>query len=258
MEEASPGSDGPRWRAVATAVAVVVVVATVAAAGFTMARNLFAPDQTPDLSTVWTPGDGMPSALDFGAVEPGLSIDGETSCPPADGTAPRATRFEQPPPMCIDPARTYVATVRTTKGPFNIALDAQRAPRTVNNFVVLARYHFYEGISFHRIIPGFVVQAGDPLGNGRGGPGYTIADELPVEGEYELGSVAMANSGPDTNGSQFFVVTGPSGASLPPSYSLFGEVTSGLEVVEAIEALGSPSGQPSQLVTITGISIREG
>lgn len=160
--------------------------------------------------------------------------------------------------MCIDPSQEYVATVSTTKGRFEMTLDPRRAPLTVNNFVVLARYPFYEGTPFHRIIPGFVVQAGDPLGSGRGGPGYTVPDELPEPGQYRLGSVAMANSGSDTNGSQFFVVTGPSGVSLPPSYSLFGEVTNGFEVVEAIEALGSASGAPSELVTITAVTIRAG
>ena len=255
MEGKSPGADGPRWRSVATVIAVVMVVAIAGAIGFTVARDLFAPDETSDLSTVWTPDQEAPSGLGSLPVEPGLTIEGDTPCPAADGTAPRTTQFEQPPPMCIDPARRYVATVSTTKGLFQITLDAGRAPQTVNNFVVLAHYHFYEGIAFHRIIPGFVAQAGDPMGNGRGGPGYTVPDELPAPGDYEIGSVAMANSGPDTNGSQFFVVTGPAGVSLPPSYSLFGEVTNGLEVVEAIEALGSPSGEPTALVTITSISI---
>ncbi|HEV2811066.1 MAG TPA: peptidylprolyl isomerase, partial [Acidimicrobiales bacterium] len=222
MERESLGADGPRWRSVATAVAVVVVVAIAGAVGFTVARDLSAPDETSDLANVRTPDQDGPAGLEIRPVEPGLTINGETPCPAADGTAPRTTQFEQPPPMCIDASRSYVATVSTTKGSFRITLDPGRAPRTVNNFVVLARYHFYEGIAFHRIIPGFVVQAGDPMGNGRGGPGYTVPDELPGPGEYEAGSVAMANSGPDTNGSQFFVVTGPAGVSLPPSYSLFG------------------------------------
>ncbi len=193
--------------------------------------------------------------LEIRAVEPGRALTGEVACPRPDGTSPRTTRFAKLPPMCIDPSRTYIATVATTKGTFEITLDPRRAPLTVNNFVVLARYHFYDGIPFHRIIPGFVVQVGDPLANGRGGPGYTFPDELPTAGEYKLGSVAMANSGPNTNGSQFFVVTGPAGVSLPPSYSLFGEVTRGFEVVKAIEAVGSPSGRPTDVVTITEVRV---
>ena len=116
------------------------------------------------------------------------------------------------------------------------------APKTVNNFVVLARYHYYDGIVFHRIIPGFVLQGGDPQGDGRGGPGYRFEDELPPAGRYEVGSLAMANAGPDTNGSQFFVISGPDGVRLPPQYSLFGKVVKGLDVVADIESVGTPSG----------------
>ena len=114
----------------------------------------------------------------------------------------------------------------------------------MNNFVFLARYHYFDGIVFHRIIPGFVLQGGDPQGTGTGGPGYRFEDELPKPGRYELGSLAMANAGPNTNGSQFFVISGPDGMRLPPLYSLFGQVVSGLEVVAAIDALGYQVGLP--------------
>jgi peptidylprolyl isomerase/peptidyl-prolyl cis-trans isomerase B (cyclophilin B) len=137
------------------------------------------------------------------------------------------------------------------------ALDAVAAPMTVNNFVVLARYHYFDGIVFHRIIPGFVLQGGDPTGTGRGGPGYKFADELPAAGRYELGSLAMANAGPDTNGSQFFVISGPSGIRLPPLYSLFGKVVAGLDVVAAIDAVGTQSGTPTENVTIESVTISE-
>jgi cyclophilin family peptidyl-prolyl cis-trans isomerase len=165
--------------------------------------------------------------------------------------------------MCISPARTYAADVNTSKGKFTIALDAKAAPNTVNNFVVLSRYHFYDGIAFHRIIPGFVVQGGDPQANGLGGPGYKFDDELPKPGSYKIGSVAMANSGPNTNGSQFFVITGDAGVSLPVQYSLFGTVTEGMDVVKNIEAVGTPAtaadpgGKPTEVVTITSITIKE-
>lgn len=159
--------------------------------------------------------------------------------------------------MCIDPERSYEAEMVTTKGTMIFALDSVTAPRTVNNFVVLARYHYYDGIVFHRIIPGFMCQGGDPEGTGRGGPGYKFADELPPPGRYEVGSLAMANSGPNTNGSQFFVVSGKDGVGLPPKYSLFGKLVKGGEVVSAIEAAGSRSGQPTQQVNITSVTITE-
>ena len=184
---------------------------------------------------------------------------GETpACPPADGSAPEQASFPAPPPTCIDPARSYAAVVETDVGSFTISLDAAKAPATVNNFVFLARYQFYDGVPFHRVIPGFVVQGGDgEKGDGTGGPGYTFADELPEAGEYEEGSVAMANSGPDTNGSQFFVVTGPQGVALPPSYSLFGSVTDGMDVVRRIEADGSQGGTPQKVHTIVDVTIVE-
>jgi peptidylprolyl isomerase/peptidyl-prolyl cis-trans isomerase B (cyclophilin B) len=162
--------------------------------------------------------------------------------------------------MCIDVNRTYVAEMTTGKGRFTITLDAKAAPKTVNNFVVLARHHYYDGITFHRVVPGFVVQGGDPLGTGTGGPGYAFADELPRAGSYKIGSVAMANSGPNSNGSQFFVVTGQAGVSLPPNYSLFGQVTSGMDVVMAIEAAGGrggANGKPDETVTISSVRVSE-
>ncbi len=180
-----------------------------------------------------------------------------TECPEPDGSSPKRQRFDAPPPMCIDPQRSYTATMVTSKGTMTIALDPIAAPRTVNNFVVLSRYHYYDGITFHRIIPGFVLQGGDPEGTGRGGPGYRFADELPRPGRYELGSVAMANAGPDTNGSQFFIISGPQGAALPPQYSLFGKVVAGMDVVVAIDAVGTSSGTPRERVTIETVTINE-
>ena len=160
--------------------------------------------------------------------------------------------------MIIDTDKRYVATMTTSHGTMVIALDALAAPKTVNNFVFLARYHYYDGVIFHRIIPGFVLQGGDPTGNGTGGPGYKFADELPAPGKYKHGSLAMANAGPNTNGSQFFVISGPDGAGLPPLYSLFGEVVAGTEVVEAINAVGSPgAGTPKERVVIESVTIEE-
>lgn len=181
-------------------------------------------------------------------------------CPPVDGAAERTTEFAAAPPMCIDPAKSYSALVSTTMGDFTIELDAERAPTTVNSFVFLARNKFYDGVDFHRIIPGFVIQGGDAVGNppGTGGPGYQIDDELPEAGDYELGSLAMANSGPDTSGSQFFVITGPQGEALPPLYSLFGKVTDGLDVPLAIQDVETdPGDAPVEPVTIESVTITE-
>ena len=179
-------------------------------------------------------------------------------CPPASGAATRVTNFPAAPPMCINPALHYTATVTTDIGTFVVTLDPNIAPKTVNNFVYLARYRFYDGVIFHRVIPGFVVQGGDPTGTGTGGPGYTIPDELPKAGQYKIGTVAMANTGaPHTGGSQFFIVVGQSGTQLPPKYSIFGQVTSGMNVVEAINSDGSQSGTPTKYHKIITIKITE-
>lgn len=180
-----------------------------------------------------------------------------TQCPAPDGSSPKTQRFDGPPPMCIDPAHRYGAEMATSKGTMTISLDPLGAPKTVNNFVFLARYHYFDGIVFHRVIPGFVLQGGDPTGTGTGGPGYRFEDELPKPGRYELGSLAMANAGPDTNGSQFFVISGPSGVRLPPQYSLFGKVVKGMEVVSAIDEIGTPSGKPKERVVIESVTVTE-
>ena len=181
-----------------------------------------------------------------------------TDCPAPDGSSPRVTRFDGPPPMCIDPSKRYTAVLSTSLGDMTIALDAVGAPQTVNNFVVLSRYHFYDGVIFHRIIQGFMCQGGDPEGSGRGGPGYRFADELPKPGRYEVGSVAMANAGPDTNGSQFFIVSGPSGVRLPPQYSLFGKVVSGLDVLDRMEKVQTGMGdRPVDDVVINSVTVTE-
>lgn len=149
--------------------------------------------------------------------------------------------------MGIDASKRYSATMTTSMGTMVIALDAVRAPKTVNNFVFLAGYKYFDGIIFHRIIDGFVCQGGDPTGTGRGGPGYRFDDELPKAGEYQIGSLAMANAGPNTNGSQFFLISGPSGVSLPPLYSLFGQVVKGLDVVDEMQKV--PTGRDDKPLT---------
>lgn len=180
-----------------------------------------------------------------------------TDCPAPDGSSPKTQHFDGPPPVCIDPEHRYSAEMVTSKGTMTISLDPLAAPKTVNNFVFLARYHYFDGIVFHRVIPGFVLQGGDPTGTGTGGPGYRFEDELPKPGRYELGSLAMANAGPNTNGSQFFVISGPSGVRLPPQYSLFGKVVKGMEVVSAIDSIGTSSGKPKERVVIESVTVTE-
>ncbi len=180
-----------------------------------------------------------------------------TDTPNPDGTSEKRQKFDTEPPMVIDVTKTYSATMVTSKGTLEIHLDPIAAPKTVNNFVFLARWHYYDGVIFHRVIPGFVLQGGDPQGTGMGGPGYKFADELPKPGRYELGSLAMANAGPNTNGSQFFVISGPDGMALPPLYALFGKVVKGLDVVATINALGSGSGKPSERIVIESVTIIE-
>ncbi|NLA35332.1 MAG: peptidylprolyl isomerase [Actinobacteria bacterium] len=197
--------------------------------------------------------DSTPATTEAPKVEIGT-----TPCPEVDGSSERMTEFDGAPQMCIDPAKTYTADVETTMGDFTITFDAQKAPNTVNNFVFLARYHYFDGIIFHRIIDGFVIQGGDPQGTGMGGPGYEFNDELPEAGEYEKYSLAMANSGPNTNGSQFFVITGDQGVALPPNYSLFGKVTDGTDVVDAIGTVETGTGdKPVEEVKMTKVTITE-
>jgi cyclophilin family peptidyl-prolyl cis-trans isomerase len=137
------------------------------------------------------------------------------------------------PELQIDMKKTYRATIATDKGTILADLDPKLAPYTVNNFVALARQGFYDGLTFHRVVPDFVIQGGCPEGTGRGGPGYRFADE-PVKGEYSLGAVAMANAGPDTNGSQFFITIADCTRKLDKAYNLFGYVAEGIEVAQQI------------------------
>ena len=180
-----------------------------------------------------------------------------TDLPNSDGSSEKRQKFDAAPEMFIDPDKTYTATMVTSKGTLEILLDPHAAPATVNSFVFLARWHYFDGIVFHRIIPGFVLQGGDPTGSGAGGPGYRFNDELPKAGRYEVGSLAMANAGPNTNGSQFFVISGPDGVRLPPLYALFGKVVNGLDVVATINDVGTPSGKPKEDVVIESVTISE-
>ncbi len=167
-----------------------------------------------------------------------------------------AQQYSAPPELAIDTSATYTATIRTNKGDITARLFADEAPGTVNNFVFLAREGFYDGVIFHRVISGFMIQGGDPTGTGRGGPGYTFADELDASRArgYKMGTLAMANAGPNTNGSQFFVMHQDYG--LPPQYSVFGKTIDGQDVVDDIASVATGAGdKPLDDVVITTIEI---
>ena len=182
------------------------------------------------------------SAATVAAGETVTASNGETCVSREPDPAPDPQTYAKAPPLTIDTAAEYRATLDTSCGRIVIALDAARAPQTVNNFVFLAREGFYDGLTVHRVVTGFVIQGGDPEGTGRGGPGYAIPDELPDDG-YPPGAVAMANAGPDTGGSQFFIVTGDASA-LPDSFAKLGRVVKGLDVARTIEGFANPVADP--------------
>ena len=181
-------------------------------------------DATPTLKPVATPPTVQAPASTL------------TPIPIAESTGgTRIKQYSEPPSTIIQVENRYVATLNTNKGAIVIELFPKEAPRTVNNFVFLARDGFYDGISFHRVIKDFMIQGGDPTGTGAGGPGYRFEDE-PVTRDYVRGTLAMANSGPNTNGSQFFIVHKKS--TLPKQYNIFGIVVEGLDVVDSIATTG--------------------
>ena len=169
-----------------------------------------------------------------------------------------ATQYDAPPEMVIDPDASYTATIRTNRGTITCRLFADESPRTVNNFVFLARDGFYDGVIFHRVIRDFMIQGGDPTGTGTGGPGYQFEDELDAARNrgYRMGTLAMANAGPDTNGSQFFITHVD--APLPPNYSVFGKAIDGQDVVNDIATSRTDgSDRPHEDVVIETIEISE-
>jgi len=235
------------------AIVSVVAVALIVVAVFSGNDN----EKSPDEGSTTTEAASASTSTPAGVAP---------TCPPTDGSAERTTAFTGPfPENGTDPTKTYTAKVITSEGEFTIALDPERAPKTVNNFVTLARWKFYDGLTFHRIVSDFVIQGGDPQGNGQGGPGYSFEDELPKPEDYQAYSLAMANSGPNTNGSQFFVVLSDNGAKTLSSavggkaaYSLFGQVTTGQDVVDTIgKAEKGPDDKPLTPITINSVSITE-
>ena len=203
------------------------------------------------------------------AIPADTALTASPDCPAEDGSAPRTTAFDARPPICIDDDTIYAADFVTTSGDFTAILDPSLDLASVNNFIVLARYHAYDGTIFHRVIDDFVVQGGDVQNRfGVGDPGYRFTGAFPPEDiPYQVGSLAMANSGnPSSNGSQFFIVTGGAGANLPGQYSLMGQVTAGVDV--AVEMQRTTTGTrevggreasdvPVEDIVLESVTIRE-
>ena len=181
-------------------------------------------------------------------------------CAQVEAPEPKKDKFRKP-EQVLERGEPATATVETSCGSFVIDLDTTESPKTANSFAFLAEEGFYDGTVFHRIAPGFVIQGGDPTGTGSGGPGYTVTEPPPEDTTYETGLVAMAKTAvepPGASGSQFFVVTAPADAGLPPDYAVLGKVGEGMDVVDAIGELGDPQEQPTQVVTIDSVTVDSG
>ena len=182
-----------------------------------------------------------------------------SGCQEVEPPQPKNVSFKAP-KQTVKKGEELTAVVETSCGTFDIALDSQRAPKTVNSFVFLSEEGFYDGLDFHRVVPEFVIQGGDPQGNGTGGPGYTVVEKPPANLKYTKGVVAMAKGGTDpagSSGSQFFVVTGAE-AGLPPEYALVGNVSDGIDVVEEIGEVPVEGETPKQTVLIEHVEIERG
>jgi cyclophilin family peptidyl-prolyl cis-trans isomerase len=209
------------------------------------------------LSLAGCGGDDEPESLADTNATTEASSSGDDGCETVEAPAAKPDGGQTAPTGSLDAAKTYKLVVSTSCGDFTITLDPSLAPKTTASLVALAEAGFYDGTTFHRVVPGFVIQGGDPTGTGTGGPGYTTVDAPPTDTQYTEGVVAMAKSAAEpsgTSGSQFFVVTAPD-AGLPPDYAVVGRVMEGMETVSAIEALGTGDGPPSQPVAIEKVTV---
>jgi cyclophilin family peptidyl-prolyl cis-trans isomerase len=236
-------------------VAVAVILAFVAGGGgdkenvsagksTTTTGDATTTSASPDTTATTAAGAGT-SEITCNDTEPATKGNGKT--------------YEKAPEMTIDPAKKYTATMETSCGKMVIELDAKNAPVGTNNFVFLAREKFYDGLSFHRVIQDFVIQGGDPKGDGTGGPGYDVPAEPPKD-KFKIGDLAAAKAPTDPNGtmgSQFFVITGSRGAQLPNEYARFGTVTDGVKVAQKLESFGQPDESPSRKLWILSVTIAE-
>jgi peptidyl-prolyl cis-trans isomerase B (cyclophilin B) len=194
-----------------------------------------------------------------GSSDESSAASGAAGCEKVEAPEPKQVSLKAP-KQTLKKGEEATAVVQTSCGSFEIALDTTRAPKTANSFAYLAEEGFYDDLTFHRIVPGFVIQGGDPQGTGTGGPGYTVVEKPPANLAYTKGTVAMAKSSaepPGSSGSQFYVVTGAD-AGLPPEYALVGKVSEGLDVVERIGKLGTPTEKPKQTILIETITIEKG
>ena len=223
-------------------------------------------------AVVLTRHEKTPAAAATPTAATSSAVASVTPSPPSGpvacgGEVPKAAsvpkpQFKSPPRLSIDKSSRYTAVVKTSCGTIEFRLLARQAPVAVNSFVFLARKGFYDGLTFHRVVRDFVIQGGDPTGTGSGGPGYQFKDELNNSLSYRIGTVAMANSGPDTNGSQWFIVAGRQGTTLPRRYTILGQVVKGLDVVRRIDSIptvgGSGNGdRPVKTVYIERVAIRQ-
>ena len=250
---------------IAAAVVALLVVVIVVLNSNGKAKTATPPTTNPGSTTSTTAGPTTSTSTTTTLPPvsvPLVSAPAKVGCPRIGGTNPHYTKFAAAPPMCIDPSKTYTAKMVTTAGTITIKLPKATADqKTVNNFVFLSSYHFYDGTEFHRIITGFVDQGGDPTGTGSGGPGYAFDGGKPASNKvYTAGALAMANNGgnPATDGSQFFLIVGNGGAGLSPVYSYFGQVTGGMAVVNKINTEGGSAtqqGAPLKLFKIKTVTI---
>jgi cyclophilin family peptidyl-prolyl cis-trans isomerase len=255
-----------RRKQIRNGIIVVVIAAVIVGIVFLVSgndnNNVASQSKVNSTTTTVAAAKGSNAQLQAQANEAAV----KAGCPasPKTPTAAASQKYTAAPPMTIDTTKTYTATFKTTTGTFVASLDTTAAPKTVNNFVFLANKGYYHCVIFHRVIPQFMDQTGDPTGTGEGGPGYTIQDENPAKAanaaqQYPLGSVAMANTGQaNSGGSQFFIVAGAEGESLPNTYALFGSVTSGMNIVNTINQQGSAQGVPPDVTQrIISITIHE-
>jgi cyclophilin family peptidyl-prolyl cis-trans isomerase len=250
VEDAAAESGTSTVRGWLVDIVIGVVIAAVGIGGYSWWSGR--DDETP--SSTPTPTTAPPPTTRAVA-----DVERPAECSDDEPAARTPTTYAAPGDVVLDPTRTYTATVATSCGDIVIELDAEAAPTSVANFVFLARADFYDGLTFHRVLQDFVVQGGDPAGDGSGGPGYSVAAELPTE-PYAVGSVAWARSeadAPGTAGSQFFVVTGEQGSRIGPTYGTLGRVVDGQDVAERIASLGLGDGQIAFPVYILDVTISE-
>jgi cyclophilin family peptidyl-prolyl cis-trans isomerase len=225
------------------AAAVVIIVVAVLAAVLSGGSKPKVAVTTTTVGSTTTTTAGPTTTTAPPVSVPLVNAPAKVACPHLNGSSPHYTHFAAAPPMCINTAKSYTAKIVTDVGTITATLAAAQDPKSVNNFVFLAGYHFFDGTAFHRVCTDFIIQGGDPTGTGEGGPGYQFDGGVPASSKvYTNGALAMANSGGSskTDGSQFFIVVGNTGAtSLAPSYSYFGNVTAGFNAVSAINKDGT-------------------